>query len=456
MKRKIVTALLLGAALALTGCGSTEKKTETTAETAAETESSSAAETAAESETETGTAAESEESETESEEPETEPAYSALDYVTLGAYKGLTVTLEKVEVSDEEVEEQVAANLKDSDQTQTLTEGAVEDGDTVVIDFVGKLDGEAFDGGTSQNYELEIGSGKFIDGFEDGLIGVEVGETVDLNLTFPESYTNAELAGQDVVFTVTVNEIHRAPDELTDEIVQVISDYETVEEYRNFVKESLLEQKANNQPSQKLQDLYAQIYDNSTIIDYPEDVVAYRSAQYIKYYKSMAEAYSMEYADFLSGYFGMDEENFATQITAVVESSMTQELLMNAIADTEGLEVDDAYYDAHVAEYVEKAGVADVAELESTYTRETIMENMRMDMAMDLVVENCIVTNPEDAVETEAVTQAETETDAETDAESESGTDTTETAATETESTSETDETSESESTSETETSTEK
>lgn len=147
----------------------------------------------------------------------TEPAYTEedlvddsngdlniFDYVDLGDYKGIELTKSITKVTDDEVTNEMeskAVELTGSDVT-------VEDGDTAIIDFVGKLNGVAFDGGTASNYELEIGSGSFIDGFEDGLIGVKKGDTVDLNLTFPESYPSTELAGKDVVFTVTVNGVN--------------------------------------------------------------------------------------------------------------------------------------------------------------------------------------------------------------------------------------------------------
>ena len=252
MKKKLLMAALLGSAcLAVAGCGQKEAETEKVTEAAAQTEAETAEETEAETETETAaqtetetaqeteaateaeteteTAAEAEteteaaaETETESEEEteaqteasseeetgsetetgeeetetETEavqelgerPAYEALDYVTLGAYKGLEVTVDPVaEVTEEEIDTTIEGSVTSNDLYEEVTEGTVADGDLVNIDYEGKLDGEAFDGGTAQGQDLLIGSGSFIDGFEEGLIGVEVGETVDLELTFPRT-----------------------------------------------------------------------------------------------------------------------------------------------------------------------------------------------------------------------------------------------------------------------------
>ena len=225
MKRKVIAALLLGMAITVTGCsGNTAKDTNATTEAA--------------SETTTGSESAASESEAQTEAPE-RPDYKALDYVTLGEYKGLEVTLESTEVTDEEIDQQVASNLSASDKLEEVKEGTVESGDVANIDYEGKLNGEAFEGGTDKGYDLTIGSGTFIDGFEDGLIGKKIGDTVDLNLTFPENYGSTELAGKDVVFTVTINSVKRAP-ELTDALVAEISDeYKTVEEYRNSIKEQL-------------------------------------------------------------------------------------------------------------------------------------------------------------------------------------------------------------------------
>ena len=184
-------------------------------ETEAVTEAST--EAATEADTEASTEASSEEELEITERPD----YKALDYVELGEYKGLTVEVSPTTVTDEEVIKQIRANAG-SDILEEVTEGTVEEGDTANIDYEGKLDGEAFDGGTAKDTDLEIGSGTFIPGFEDGLIGVKIGDTVDLPLTFPENYTE-ELAGKDVVFTVTVNSVKRMP-ELTDDLVNQITD----------------------------------------------------------------------------------------------------------------------------------------------------------------------------------------------------------------------------------------
>ena len=199
-------------------------------ETEAVTEAST--EAATEADTEALTEASTEEALELAERPD----YKALDYVELGEYKGLTVEVEPTAVSDDEVLKQIRANAG-SDILEEVTEGTVEEGDTANIDYEGKLDGEAFEGGTAKDTDLEIGSGTFIPGFEDGLVGVKIGDTVDLPLTFPENYTE-ELAGKDVVFTVTVNSVKRMP-ELTDEVKKAKAEQTEVQEVMQYCRDNM-------------------------------------------------------------------------------------------------------------------------------------------------------------------------------------------------------------------------
>lgn len=197
MKKRLIMTLMAGAvAMSLCACGGKDK-----AEDAANT---------------TETAATEEDQTPESEVKVSDrPDYVGFedlvieDYVTLPEYASMTVQAEKPEVTDEVIENYINRNIL---TTYPVTDRAVAQGDAVTIDYVGKKDGVAFDGGTAEGYVLNIGSGNFIEGFEDGLVGVMPGETVDLNLTFPENYHAEELAGADVIFTVTVHDIQESTD----------------------------------------------------------------------------------------------------------------------------------------------------------------------------------------------------------------------------------------------------
>ena len=305
MKRKVIAALLLGMAITVTGCsGNTTKDTDTTTEAASDASSETTADSSSESEAAT--------------EAAERPDYKALDYVKLGDYKGLEVTLASTDVTDEEVEQQVETNLNNNDKSEEIKEGTVENGDVANIDYEGKLNGKAFDGGTAKGYDLTIGSGSFIDGFEDGLIGKKIGDTVDLNLTFPKDYSSTDLAGKEVVFTVKINSVKRAP-KLTDELAAEISnnEYKTAEAYNNYIKEDLEKTKKENQHNQELNDLVALAYQNATVNDYPQEMIDYQLEQVTSYYKSYADQYGMEYADFLKQQVGMTEEEFVKKIAVL-------------------------------------------------------------------------------------------------------------------------------------------
>ena len=330
-------------------------------ETEAVTEAST--EAATEADTEASTEASSEEELEITERPD----YKALDYVELGEYKGLTVEVSPTTVTDEEVLKQIRANAG-SDILEEVTEGTVEEGDTANIDYEGKLDGEAFDGGTAKDTDLEIGSGTFIPGFEDGLIGVKIGDTVDLPLTFPENYTE-ELAGKDVVFTVTVNSVKRMP-ELTDDLVNQITDgeYTDVDSYKESVRKDLEDAKVASRPSEINNSLLTQIAATSTIKEYPQELVDYAANNMKNYYKQQAESSNMEFADFLSTYFSMDEDTFNEQVELVVKQNLRAELYLKAIAEAEDIELTDEEYEAKCEEFAENYGYDSVEKFKAAYT----------------------------------------------------------------------------------------
>ena len=259
-KRNLMAILACTVCLATASAGAPAvmaEETEAVTEAATEAADTEAAAEAATEAAENSTEADTE----ETYEKVPRPDYTASDYVELGEYKGLTVKIAPIEVTDEEILAQISANAG-SDAMEDVTEGTVEEGDTANIDYVGKLDGEAFDGGTAKGYDLEIGSGTFIDGFEDGLVGVKIGDTVDLTLTFPESYPSEELAGKETVFTVTVNSVKRMK-ELTSDLVSTITDgeYTDVDAYKESVKETLIKNKEDLYPLVK-----EKLIDPNTII----------------------------------------------------------------------------------------------------------------------------------------------------------------------------------------------
>ena len=426
----------------------TETESESASETETETESESASETETETEsesasgTETGSEAESEtESETEIKVADL-PEYDASEYVTLGEYKGLTVEVSPVEVTDEQVMDQIASETK-----QTLTEGTVESGDTVNIDYVGKIDGEEFDGGSAEGYDLEIGSCTFIDGFEDGIIGMQVGETKDLELKFPEEYHSEDLAGKDVVFTVTVNSISRVP-ELTDEVADSIVEGMTAEAYQESVRQDLEDQAKESQKTEAEQKLLQAVYDNATINGYPEENLQYTMKRATDYYEWLASMYGMSLDDYLTNY-GMTQDEFKEQLQPVAEEALGEEMTLLAIAKEENIEVSDQEYQDGLARYAETQGLDDPSKLEESYGENYIRNSLLQEKVLEFLYENATIeevketesdtevaseeateeetaeeTNTEDVSETEETSESESETESESVSETETETDT--------------------------------
>lgn len=376
-----------------------EKGTEAQADDAEE-----GAEDAGDSDTEDTTEGSADE---ETEAVPERPDYTASDYVTLGEYKGLGVGLDILTVAEEDVDESIRSSMQQADLMETLEEGTVQDGDTANIDYVGTLNGEAFDGGTAKGTDLVIGSGTFIPGFEDGLIGVAIGDTVDLPLTFPENYGNAELAGQETVFTVTVNEVKRVP-ELTDEHASTLSDgaYTDAASYRESVRTSLQESMDSQKDNIIKNELMRQVAESSKINDYPQEMVDFGVASMEANYKQEAEKYEMEFADFLSVCFGMTEEQFREQAAEYTKQLMQQELILKAIAETEGIEVSDEEYAAGCERYLDGEGYETVEELEAAYGESVIRISLLQEKTLDFLVDNAVI-EEETEMESELTTEAE-------------------------------------------------
>lgn len=419
MKKKVIMALLLGLCVTATGyTGAYASETET--ETVAETETA-AEEDTAEAASETSSEAASETAETE--ELGEEPEYKALDYVTLGQYKALEVTVCSLDVTEDEIQQQFYDDCSSHDKLLQVTEGEVAEGDVVNIDYVGSIDGVEFDGGTDKGVDLTIGSGTFIPGFEDGLIGAAIGKEINVNVTFPENYGNTDVAGKDAVFAVTVNFVKKAP-EMTDDIVAEISDHKTVDEYRKGVEEQLKADKEAQQNSDKINGILNQIYSASTINGYPEEVVNYRTSQMKAYYTQVAEQSDMTLADFLSNQLQMTEEQFDQQCPAVIKQSMVQELLLKAVAEFENMEISDEEYEAGIEKYVKSTGAESKETLLSQYTEAEIRRSLIMDKALDFLKENTTVKvegedESETSSETEAASEAESTSETETVSEAE-------------------------------------
>lgn len=260
--------------------------------------------------------------------------------VTLGEYKGIEVTKDPVEVTDEELQQAIDQDLA-AHEKKVDVDREVKDGDVVNIDYAGTKDGVAFDGGTAKGYDLTIGSNQFIDGFEDGLIGAKKGDKVSLNVTFPENYQNKDLAGKPVVFEVTVNSVQeKQVPELNDAYVQENTKSKTVDEYKEETKQTLLKSK-NDAAEQKVKnDIYTAISANCKV-EPEQKAIDANYDNLIARYTNQAAAYGMDFTTFITAFTGMKEEDFKTAAKTQAEEIVKQRLIVNAIAEKEKLAVTD-------------------------------------------------------------------------------------------------------------------
>ena len=265
------------------------------------------------------------------------------DYVTLGEYKGIEVEVKSAEVTEDDIQAKVDSLLSYYATSTDVTDRAVQDGDVVNIDYTGYIDGVAFDGGSATGASLTIGSGQFIDGFETGLIGANIGDEVKLNLTFPNPYlNNPDYAGKAVQFDVKVNSIQvKETPELTDEFIANNTSYKTVDEYKASVKESLEASKAEDVKRDKLNSVWNTIIDNCTVVSYPEELVAQYQNEMNDYYEQIAtNYYGKTLEEYITGN-GSTMDDFNKKTLEYGQTSAISEMIARGIAEKESITVSD-------------------------------------------------------------------------------------------------------------------
>lgn len=286
-------------------------------------------------------------------------------YVTLGDYRSIAAS------ATEDYLNALVLNTYNAYVTveDGITDRAVETGDTVDIDYEGKKDGVAFAGGTAAGASLTIGSGQFIAGFEDGLIGVMPGETVDLDLTFPEGYGNAELAGQAVVFTVTVNYIMPGLDEMEDSVVVNIGieGVNTVEELWQYAHDILYSGDQNDYVVQLQNFIVDELIAQSTFEELPEDYLEAGREALTENLEDIAAAYSISVEEYTNYVYGMSAEAF---VSFYAEMGVKQDFVLQAIANREGLTVSDEELQSRLEEYASNAGYTSVEEFVGEVSKE--------------------------------------------------------------------------------------
>ena len=291
------------------------------------------------------------------------PEYDALDYVELGDYMGLDIETTQYEATQEQYDEYIDNITTNAAKYETSDATVVEDGNRVDIDYVGKIDGEEFTGGSDTGYQLVIGSNTFIDGFEDQLIGTKVGQETEVDVTFPDDYSNSDVAGKDAVFTVTVNAIlndEKTTPEYDDAFVKDYTDgeYTTTKDYDEYIWKSLETQAENNTKSELSSNLEAAVYACCTVNGAPDGLHDYYVALYESQDQQVASAYGIDYETFVTNYYGfssMDayEEELSNQVD---ETIIPQALVREAILEKENWTVDDDAINSFMEQYASYYG----------------------------------------------------------------------------------------------------
>lgn len=304
--------------------------------------------------------------------------------VTLGKYMGVTVTKIDTSVSDEEVEESLEKERNNNARTITVTDRAVESGDTAVIDFEGFVDGVAFEGGKGENHPLEIGSHTFIDTFEDQLIGKNTGDEVEVNVTFPEQYQAADLAGKPAVFKVKINEIKtKELPELDDEFAQDVSEFDTLAEYKEDLKKRLVEQKENEAKRTKEDEAIQKIIDKSKM-DIPDAMIDTQCDTMIEEFAQRIAQSGLSMDQYLQ-FSGMTVDKLREQVRPEATTRIQSSLVLEQIAKDENIEITDEDIDAEIEKMAKAYGME--ADKLKEYMGESEKKSMKNDLAIQKAVE---------------------------------------------------------------------
>ncbi len=336
-------------------------------------------------------------------------------YVTLGEYKGVAVTATQTEVTDDYVESYISYILSSNQVSTPVTDRAVEEGDTVNIDYVGKVDGKEFEGGTDQAYDLTIGSNSFIAGFETGLIGAKTGDVLDVDITFSDDYSNADLAGKDAVFNVTVNSITvKTTPELTDAFVQTLAvdGVTTVAQYREYAKKLLTDDAASAYKEDVQNAAIKVAMANATFKEAPEALVNHYVETITENLTAQATQYGMDLTTFMQNYYGLAEADFQTQLKEGAKSSANQAILCQAIADKEKIKVSDKDAEKQMETEYASLGYESLDAYKEKVSVKEYRDYLLCKKVLEFIADNAVVSEEPatEAVTTEEATTAEATT----------------------------------------------
>jgi len=311
--------------------------------------------------------------------------------VTLGQYKGVEVDAIDVTVTDEDVENALKAEQKKQARTVEVTDRAVAADDTVTLDFEGFVDGVAFEGGKGEDYPLTIGSGSFIPGFEDALIGAEIGKEVDVNVTFPEEYQEATLAGKPAVFKCTVKAIKAQElPELNDEFASEVSEFDTLADYKASIKADLEVKKISDAKAAKQDAVIDKIIEASTM-DIPEAYLKTEQRQMLNDFAQRMQSQGLSMEQYMQ-FTGATVDKLLEQVKPQAESRIKSRLVLEAVAVAENITVSDDDYKAELKTMAEAYQIDEekIAEMVGEDGKKQIEKDILIKKALEFVADNAV------------------------------------------------------------------
>lgn len=303
--------------------------------------------------------------------------------VTLGEYKGIQAEKKTAEVSEEDITEEINKAREANSRMITIDDRQTQKGDTLVIDFDGYVDGEQFEGGYAEDHTLELGSHTFIDGFEEQLEGKNLGDEVEVNVTFPEEYHAEELQGKPALFKVKIKEIKvKELPELDDEFAQDVSDFDTLEEYKADVEKKLLENREAALAREREDEIIGQIIENASM-EIPEQMIDVQCRQMMQEFAQRIQAQGLSLEQYMQ-FSGMTPQAMQEEVRPQAVKRIESRLVLEAVAAAENIEASDEELDQ------ELENMASMYQMEVEKFKEMIGEEEKKQISMDLAVQKAV------------------------------------------------------------------
>ena len=312
--------------------------------------------------------------------------------VTLGDYKGIEVEKKEAEVSEEEITAEIDKAREANSRLITIEDRATEDGDTVIIDFDGYVDGKQFEGGYAEDYTLVLGSHSFIDNFEDQLVGKNLGEDVEVNVTFPEEYHVDELKGKPALFKVKIKEIQKKElPELDDDFAQDVSDFDTLDEYKADVEKKILENKENQIKREQEDQIIEKIIENAQM-EIPQQMIAAQTRQMTQEFAQRLQSQGLSLEQYMQ-FTGLTPQKMMEDLEPQALKRIQRRLVLEAVVAAENIEASDEEIDK------ELENMASMYQMEIDKLKELIGDDEKKQIGMDLAVQKAVEFVVKEAVE---------------------------------------------------------